>query len=641
MVMSDRKLCYAAGCHKVLPPKARKFCSEKCRNRINTQKKRAKKKGEVWSQEEDTLIIPSQRKNVQSRRGKVYDDLKESGLGNEILTKKMTLSDVAKVLETSVASVSMAYNAYLEDLDTEMQQENWTPVESEQTIEHFKEFRARYFQTEQGKPYDTPKFHTRWIESILESIEKGQQHMILSPPRHGKTDLLIHFTVWLITQNPNVRILWVGGNEDIAKNSVSSVMDQLENNELLIEEICGPGPKFKPQNRSGKAWSSTEFTVGTRTVTGIKSPTMVGIGRGGKILSRDCDIIIADDIEDHSSTMQPASRENTRNWWTTTLSSRKEEHTAMIVIGSRQHYDDLYSHLVDNESWKTLVEEAHDSGCTLPDWNEEEHVDCMLWAGKRTYKWLMDRKRAAETTGGRAIFEMVYLNVAMPDGLSLFSREEIEACRNQKRDIGQVPPGTRLIAGLDPASTGYQAAFLWAYDSVENTLHMVDMNNSLGGGIPQALEIIKEWWIKYNLSHWVIEENGFQKAIRQDKSIREFASSHAIFLEGHETHKNKFDPIYGVTAMRPMFQEQKISLPYLGYEAQEKVNLYTSQLVYFSSARNKSKTVGTKTDIVMASWFPMKSIRRMQKERFAELGYDYNPSFSGYEPSSIDIDNWR
>jgi hypothetical protein len=97
-------------------------------------------------------------------------------------------------------------------------------------------------------------------------------------------------------------------------------------------------------SRTGKSWSQNGFTVGTRTVTGIKSPTMVGLGRGGKILSRDCDIIIADDIEDHTSTMQPASRENTRNWWTTTLSSRKEEHTAMVVIGSRQHYDDLYSH---------------------------------------------------------------------------------------------------------------------------------------------------------------------------------------------------------------------------------------------------------------------------------------------------------
>ena len=318
--MTNKKLCYAAGCHKVLPPKARKFCSERCRNRINTQKKRAKKKGVEWTQEEDVLNIPSQ-KNVQTRRGKVYDDLKESGLGNEILIKKMTLSDVAKVLDVSVASVSMAYNAFLEDLENEKLQESWSPVESEQTIEHFKEFRNRYFQTEQGVPYDTPEFHTRWIEAILSSIDNGEQQMILSPPRHGKTDLLIHFVVWLITQNPNVRILWVGGNEDIAKNSVSSVMDQLDNNELLIEEICGPGPKFKPQNRSGKAWSSTEFTVGTRTVTGIKSPTMVGIGRGGKILSRDCDIIIADDIEDHSSTMQPASRDNTRNWWTTTLSS--------------------------------------------------------------------------------------------------------------------------------------------------------------------------------------------------------------------------------------------------------------------------------------------------------------------------------
>ena len=409
---------------------------------------------------------------------------------------------------------------------------------------------------------------------------------------------------------------------------------------MLIEEICGPGPKFKPSTRTGKSWSQNGFTVGTRTVTGIKSPTMVGIGRGGKILSRDCDIIIADDIEDHTSTMQPASRENTRNWWTTTLSSRKEEHTAIVVIGSRQHHDDLYSHLLDNDSWSTIVEEAHDTGCTLPDWSDDEHLDCMLWTGKRTYKWLMDRKRAAETTGGRAIYEMVYLNVAIPDGLSLFDRTEIEACRDQKRDIGQVPAGVRLIAGLDPAATGYQAAVLWGYNTETGVLYLIDLHNNLGGGIPQALEVIKDWWQKYTCSHWVIEENGFQKAIRQDESIRAFASSHGVFLEGHETRNQKFDPLFGVTAMRPMFQEQKISLPYLGYEAQEKVNLYTSQLVYFSSARTKSKSVGTKTDIVMASWFPMRAIRRMQKERFAELGYDYSPSFTDYTTSNIDLDNW-
>ncbi len=635
------KFCYAGGCHRPLPKGRTKYCSDRCYNRITMQKKRAKKKGIEWTQEDDTLVIPSQKKNLQVRRGKVYTDIVESGLAEEILKGKNTVSDVAKILETSVAAVSMAYNAYIEDKENELAQDNWAiPQVAEKSLQDFRDFRDRYFQTEKGEPYETPEFHIKWINSILDAIEHGEQQMILSPPRHGKTDLLIHFCVWMICTNPNIRILWVGGNEEIAKNAIGSVLDQLESNELLIEEICGPGPKFKPNTRTGKSWSQNGFTVGTRTVTGIKSPTMVGIGRGGKILSRDCDLIIADDIEDHTSTMQPASRENTRSWWTTTLSSRKEEHTAMVVIGSRQHYDDLYSHLLENQSWKTIVEEAHDTACTLPDWNEEEHTDCMLWTGKRTYKWLMDRKRAAETTGGRAIYEMVYLNVAMPDGLALFDRVEIEECRDQKRDIGHIPPGIRLIAGLDPASTGYQAAFLWAYNMDANKLYMVDMNNSLGGGIPQALEIIKEWWGKYNLSHWVIEENGFQKAIRQDKSIREFASSHGIFLEGHETYKNKFDPVYGVTAMRPMFQEKIISLPYLSFEAQEKVNLYTSQLVYFSSAKNKSKSVGTKTDIVMASWFPMRAIRRMQKEKFAELGYEYNPSFTGYNSSNMDLDNW-
>ena len=194
------------------------------------------------------------------------------------------------------------------------------------------------------------------------------------------------FGVWLIIKNPNVRILWVGGNEEISKNAISSVIDQLENNELLNEELCPPGKSFKPASRTGKAWSQNGFTVGTRTITGIKSPTMVAVGKGGKILSRDCDLIIADDIEDHGTTIQPSAREQTRQWWTTTLSSRKEEHTAVVVIGSRQHPEDLYNFLLENPEFDTIVEEAHSSECILPEGDIEDHQDCMLWASKRTFK---------------------------------------------------------------------------------------------------------------------------------------------------------------------------------------------------------------------------------------------------------------
>jgi len=628
--MAERKSCANPGCEKKFTAKHnnKKYCTVQCSRKAQHKRVKAKKQKEFTSQ-------------MTAVRGEHYEDYVRD-YAEAVEKKLIQKKDVADLLGVNKSLVTKMHEAYLIDKDNLAKQKTWkTPQEALVALEKFEDFRDRYFQTETGDPYETADFHKKWIASILQAIDEGGEQMILSPPRHGKTDLLTHFAVWQICKNPNVRIMWVGGNEEIAKNAVGAVVDHLEHNEKLIEDFCGPGQTFKPKNRSGKSWTSGQFTIATRTVTGIKSPTMVAVGKGGKILSRDCDLIIADDIEDHGTTVQPSAREQTRQWWTTTLSSRKEEHTAIVVIGSRQHPEDLYNFLLENPQMTTIVEEAHSTECVLPEQDIEAHTDCMLWASKRSYKWLMDRKRAAETTGGRAIFEMVYLNVAMPDGLALFDAEEIEACRDQNRDMGVIPPGVRLIAGLDPSSTGYQAAFLWGYNQSDNKLYMIDMENSLGGGIPQALDIIKRWYQKYSLAHWVIEENGFQRAIRQDKSIREFAGQHGIFLEGHQTYSNKFDPVFGVTAMRPLFAEQLISLPYLGFEAQEKVNLYKSQLVYFSSAQSKSRTVGTKTDIVMASWFPMKSIRRMQKERLATMGYDYEPSYSGYSMMDIDLDTWR
>ena len=69
---------------------------------------------------------------------------------------------------------------------------------------------------------------------------------------------------------------------------------------------------------------------------------------------------------------------------------------------------------------------------------------------QRSYKWLVSRLQAAETTGGKAIFEMVYLNKAFAEGIAMFDVEEVDLCRDVNRVVGQVPAGCRLVAGLDP-----------------------------------------------------------------------------------------------------------------------------------------------------------------------------------------------
>ena len=623
-------ICQHPKCKTILKGRQRRYCSEEHKRYVQNQRALHGDK---------TLGVPKpQKKNATSRKGEFYDQFLEDGYALEMLKGEMSAREVADLYQISPAQVSRMYAAFIEDKELETKREDWTvPKEAIKSLEDFKRFRDRYFKTETGQKYETPDFQDKWVKSIADNIENGGNLMILSPPRHGKTELLIHFAIWQICRNPNVRIMWVGGNEDIAKNAVGSVLDHLDSNDKLIEEFCGPGQTFRPKSRSGKNWSQTAFSVATRNVTGIKSPTMVAVGKGGKILSRDCDLIIADDIEDFGSTAQPSGRAATKRWWTTTLSSRVEAHTAVVVIGSRQHSDDLYNSLLDNNAWDNIVEQAHSDDCEIPEQDFDEHIDCMLWKGKRDYKWLNTQKEASATTGGVHVFEMVYLNRANPVGTTIFNPEVITKCFDDTVDIGEVKESAYLVAGLDPAATGYQAAFLWAiYDSSPLRLQMVDIENNKGGGIKEALRIMKEWKEIHGCYHWVIEENAFQKAIRQDTELKEYCATQGIIHEGHQTQaKNKWDTRYGVTSMTSLFAEQNIILPYKSVEAKIKSDMYKKQLSFFAS-----KGKGYKSDIVMASWFPMKVIRRLQTARFDDMMVEYSPSYSGIEMASWNDAPW-
>ena len=69
-----------------------------------------------------------------------------------------------------------------------------------------------------------------------------------------------------------------------------------------------------------------------------------------------------------------------------------------------------------------------------------------------------------------------------------------------------------------------------------------------------------------------------------------------------------------------------------------KTDLYKKQLIYFASkGQGKSKIV---SDIVMASWFPMKVVRRISKQSFADMEYDYNPSYNDFEETTWNEAPW-
>lgn len=649
---THRRKCARRDCPNWIAPTARAnqlYCSATCskvtRNRRLRVRQRKAEIGRMLAEEgtakaaayverlerQGGLGGPDPRP-VQARRGPAYLRFCEAGWPRLIATGRMGINEAAKEAGTNAANVSRWMAAWEEDEAARIEAEGWEmPDLARRCLDDFVLFRGECFHTETGDRYQTTEFHLRWLKALLLAMERGRRLIILSPPRHGKTDLLIHFCIWLIVRNPNIRIIWVGPNENIAKMAVGSITDHLENNARLCELFLAPNQSFRPVHGSGKSWGEREAVVATRTVAGIKSPTIVALGKRGAVLSRDADLVVGDDIFDLGSSTSPTEREKDTTWLNTQFGSRKEDHTAVALAGSRQDPKDVWGKLLANPMWATIVESAHDERCELP-WHDAgapldsshsmdcpvcaQHRHCVLWPAKRTASFLSEQRA---TFDNDPHFEMVYFNKPRPESAVGLTEQEVNRCRNFERRLGQYPAGAQLIAGLDPASDGMQCAFLWAWHPETEVRYMVDLDMERGGGLPGARRVVREWYERHRCLVWVVERNGYQKAVMQDRDILDFTSVNGISVRPHFTDKfNKFDPYFGVNKMFELYRATPplVDLPYGDEASQDKVRLFRQQLVSFEGATRR-----TQTDLVMASWFPETVIRRWRREHQAVIHF--------------------
>jgi hypothetical protein len=526
--------------------------------------------------------------------------------------------------------------------------------ELDRLVHAFVEWRTEFFRVGFETTYITKPVHERWIRATLDTIYTGGRTLILSPPRHGKTDLLIHFCVWLICRNPNIRILWVGPNGDIAENCLGQVRDLLETHEDLQKAYLAPGQHWAPQSRAASLWQRQRFTVDNRTLT-LKQPTMWSTGVGGKILSLDCDFIIVDDPADPDASQTPGGRDKIEKWFKIKLITRKMFHTGVAMISSRVHPEDLYSEFVDSESWSVVVDRAHDKTiCGLDLWADHKNdlTSCVLFPEINPLAYL----REQEDVVGDALFEMMYLNQPRPEGTMIFDIDLIkDICLDNSRGLGvnEIAGNYRLVGGLDPASRGVQAAFLWAVqlssdqDQAAHRLrkanyHMVDLETQKAGGPDGAHRVMREWAEKYGVTLWVVEDNAYQTVFFDDPRTRALKVELGLDIKPTTTGRNKHDPDFGVAGMAPLFHEGQVILPYATSEARRKVDQYLRQLSNFTGdvvGVIKRKHL---SDILMASWFPHATVIRKwrREERSEQARQAPGSSFPGYVSSTFDEAPW-
>ena len=403
----DRPICQLKDCRNWIPRKSlahhAKYCTPAHARKAAGRRQAAKKK----AVRDAALEVQGFTSNERERQGDTYRDLMARPDLVELLNRgEVAPLYVANLLGYTTGAVSRAMAAVrttlkLEELKGEWKQ-SWkvramlpawklkrlremgpegegTPEFEnllDELIRAYSVFSRYYFQLEGDRPI-IMDFHLVWIRSIIVAFVTGGKQNIQSPPRHGKSEMLVRFCVWLIDMFPNIRIMWVAANADVAKLMLGSVKDHLTHNELLIKDSLPPGETFKPKREDSKPWSSKEVKVRQQSHVGQKSSSMIALGRTTKILSRDVDLLIVDDLEDFDSTREPSQREYSRNKFAE-IGTRKEERTGWVNIGSRQHPDDIYSKLMalggiegqeqdasNPLAWRTIVNSAHNDDCQL------------------------------------------------------------------------------------------------------------------------------------------------------------------------------------------------------------------------------------------------------------------------------------
>lgn len=452
----------------------------------------------------------------------------------------------------------------------------------------FQEFDSYYFGHWQcpdcGTAHDRKPFH----DEIVDAIAGDHNRVVINtPPFHAKTTYgTVKSTVHRIVQNPNIRRILISKSTDFARTFLTSIDQLLTNPDLYLPDrnlIADWGP-FKPDG-TASIWNRDQIYVAGR-VTAEKDPTVQVIGVLKQIYGRRADEIIADDVADVDNQRNPERVQHMLEWFDKMVATRVGKAGKIVWIGTRVSPGDIYATLKLRSGYKVISYSA-----ILDDVTEE-----VLWPEHFPYSQLMVHRDEMSP----ADFQLVYQNVDVPGLGASFTQEMIDLCKDPDRLLGHYDNRWRLVAGLDLAGankdSGYTAMTLLGIDTETGMRYLVDQVAVKAMKAPQLKEQMFAWTEMYPISEWRVEVNGVQANLVQynDEIIKKFAQK-GVRVVPHTTHKNKWDPQFGVESTAPLFATGQVSIPWGNAPTAKAFQPFIEQLISFP--------MGTVSDRVMSFWF--------------------------------------
>lgn len=482
----------------------------------------------------------------------------------------------------------------------------------------------------------------------------NQNLLILAPRFHAKSQCFtINYPLWEIYKNPDVRIIIISANEEIAISFNRAIMNNLENNTTLTEKYGYLVPQFQDK----KKWGEKSLIIKRPSLE--KDPTVIAIGVGGKMISKRADIIIVDDLIDLESARTPQARKKIREWFENVLLPILEDDGRLIIAGTVWYKDDIYDSLWNESNFsiklklKALIyderyerkdgKEIRYIPYSLLEWTEAlkaqdvfapdtlhryrlymQLKSGVLWHAKWSFAKLM--RKMSESNMSRGSFLRQYLNEPTSEEEVLFKESLLRRALengNQKYLVpswDNINPDRNLAYGSLITAIGVDLAISKNIRSDKSAIAVWGLDEKMrriplwldqGRWSPdETKQKIIELYHAFRPVKVRVENVAFQDMLRQELA-------QDIPVEGfHTTSTKKFNEETGLSQIAMLLEQEKIILP-SSAKFRDRFNMVKTLKQQLSSYAYGLHA----GDLLMASWFAIDVLRDFDRKMKENRGF--------------------
>ena len=224
------------------------------------------------------------------------------------------------------------------------------------------------------------------LSSIIKRVAEGEEvrAVISAPPRHGKTDTMLHAIVWLLRALPHKVHAYTTYGQNLANSKSRRARNLALDNGVTLDPAASGVSEWLTKAGGGLLATGAGGPLTGKGITGLG--------------------VIDDPFKNRQEAESSLIRERVWEWYTDVFYTRLEPGSSVIVMATRWHLDDLSGRLIKEGGWEVV---------NLPAISEDNTA---LWPAR----YSIDRLESIRQQIGEYSFQSLYQGEPRPRGDTVF-----------------------------------------------------------------------------------------------------------------------------------------------------------------------------------------------------------------------------